>query len=119
MSSVISTTNYKNYQILVEETAVGFFSYEINDPILIKTVKRVKNFTLASSALTQAEAAIDAFPVTLATTIIKNALSGDAGMANTIILAILNASLTVVSTATPDVDTTNNLWGNNEEEHDQ
>jgi len=119
MSNVISTQVYKNYQIVIEEYKPELFSYEINDQILIKTVGCMKGFSADTLALSSAQAKVDGYPVTQATDIITTVLLGDSATANTIILAILNGGLTVVSTATPDEDFHNNPWGNNREEHDE
>jgi hypothetical protein len=107
MSTVISITTYKNFQILIGEALNFSFYYEVNDPRQSKTVAINGKYNSAFNANVAAEAAVDAFPVTVAQGLVVTALSGNISLANDVILAILNGGY-VILPSSQEIDQTDN-----------
>jgi ABC-type xylose transport system substrate-binding protein len=95
MSTVISTTTYKNFQVVVSEIAANQYAYKIDNPFNANTVKNRHGYTTSSDALAAGEAYIDAMAVNQSEPVIAAVLSGNNTLANAVITALLTAGYNI------------------------
>ena len=96
MSSIFSTTTYKNFQIVITEHTPSRWDYDINNPFTAKTVKRQRGLPNSTAASIAATAAVDALDIISATAIVATALGHDTDAANAAILALMTAGYVVL-----------------------
>src|ERR1035437_6542853 len=96
MSTIISTSTYKNFQVIITEITTNQYGYKIDNPFNANTVAHRKGYTNSTDAGIAANAAIDAMAVNQAQPSIAAALSGNNSEANAVVLALLTAGYNIV-----------------------
>jgi hypothetical protein len=104
MSTIISTTTYKNYQIVIVETTVNQYEYKVDNPVNQNTIKHNHGYSNPTDATNAAQATIDALAVNQAEPTIAAVLSGNNTLANSVITALINAGYNIVLDPHRDCD---------------
>ena len=99
MSTVYSTATYKNFQIVINEKSPTLFEYTVDNPFTQKTLSHRGGYANSTDATLAAEAYINGLDIILAIPTITTALSGDSGLANTVVLALMTAEYIIINAA--------------------